>query len=160
MSKIRRTIQYLGTKFHTEHPLVHQEMWTDGLNVFIDYYGELTNASQEGQLAMRHVLGAHLERIERDVHGVIRLFPLTRKRAVLEANKVALEKVSHEPRVIAIDPNVAFGRPIIQGSRIPTVEIAERFKAGESVTDLANDFKRRVEEIEEAVRIEFDLDAA
>jgi len=40
------------------------------------------------------------------------------------------------------------------------VEIAERFKAGESLKDLSGDFRRPIEEIEEAVRVELDLEAA
>jgi uncharacterized protein (DUF433 family) len=154
LKKIRQTIAYLGRELKTSHPLVHQEMWTDGLSVFIDHYGELVNASQEGQLAMRQVVGAHLERIERDLSGIIRLFPLTRKRPATAAAVIA------EPRIIAIDPHVAFGRPVIVGSRVPTVEVAERFKAGESLTDLAADFRRPVADIEEAVRVELALDAA
>jgi uncharacterized protein (DUF433 family) len=68
--------------------------------------------------------------------------------------------MANEPRIIAIDPQVAFGRPVITGSRIPTAEIAERFKAGESLKDLSSDFRRSIEEIEEAVRVELDLEAA
>jgi uncharacterized protein (DUF433 family) len=154
MKRIRQAIVYVGRRFETDHPLIHQEMWTDGLSVFIDHYGELVNATQEGQLAMRQVLQAHLQRIERDVTGIVRLFPLTRKRRADAAG------VADEPRIIAIDPQVAFGRPVIKGSRIPTVEVAERFKAGESLQDLATDFRRPIEEIEEAVRVELDLEAA
>jgi len=155
MQKIRRTVSYIAREFQAEHPLIHQQMWTDGVSIFIDYYGHLLNVSREGQLAMRQLMDAHLQRIERDLRGVaVRLFPLTRKRPA-EA-----ERIAEEPKVIAIDPAVAFGRPVIAGSRIPTVEIAERFKAGESIVDLAHDFDRQVAEIEEAVRIELDLEAA
>jgi uncharacterized protein (DUF433 family) len=154
MRKIRQTVLYLTREFKADHPLVHQEMWTDGLSVFIEHYGDLVNASQEGQLAMRQLVEAHLQRIERDVTGIVRLFPLTRKRLM------GAEVAAAEPRIIAIDPRVAFGRPVIMGSRIPTAEIAERFKAGESLKDLAADFRRPIEEIEEAVRLELDLEAA
>jgi uncharacterized protein (DUF433 family) len=154
MRKIRQTVLYLTREFRTDTPLVHQDMWTDGLSVFIEHYGDLVNASQEGQLAMRQLVEAHLRRIERDVTGIVRLFPLTRKRLT------GAEGAADEPRIIAIDPRVAFGRPVIIGSRIPTAEIAERFKAGESLKDLAADFRRPIEEIEEAVRIELDLEAA
>jgi uncharacterized protein (DUF433 family) len=130
-------------------------MWTDGLRLFIDHYGQLLDVSQEGQLAMRQVVGAYLQRIDRDPTGrIVRLFPLTRKRPADAARMI------EEPKIISIDPLVAFGRPVIAGSRVPTVEVAERFKAGESVQDLAADFRRPIDEIEEAVRIELDLDAA
>jgi uncharacterized protein (DUF433 family) len=156
MRRIRQTILYLGREFNTDQPLIHREMWTDGLNVFINHYGHLVNASQEGQLAMRQLVEAHLQRIERDPEGVAaRLFPFTRKRQPAVTGQMV-----EEPRIIAMDPQVAFGRPVIAGSRIPTVEVAERFKAGESLTDLANDFRRSLNEIEDAVRIELDLEAA
>lgn len=154
MKRIRQTISYIGREFRADHPLVHKEMWTDSLNVFIDHYGHLVNASREGQLAMRDLVKAHLQRIDRDLTGIVRLFPLTRKRPALAG------QIVDEPRIVAIDPRVAFGRPSIRGSRIPTVEIAERFKAGESLRDLSDDFRRPIEEIEEAVRIELDLEAA
>jgi uncharacterized protein (DUF433 family) len=150
MNKIRQTILYMNRTLGTDHPLVHQDMWTDGLSVFIEHYGHLVNATQEGQLVMRQLVDAHLRRIDRDITGIVRLFPLTRKRSL------APNVIVDEPRVIAIDPRIAFGRPVILGSRIPTVEVAERFKAGESLEDLANDFRRPIEEIEEAVRVELD----
>jgi uncharacterized protein (DUF433 family) len=154
LNRIRQTISYIGREFETDHPLIHQEMWTDNLSVFISHYGHLVNASREGQLAMRELVNAHLHRIDRDLTGIVRLFPLTRKRPA------SAGQIIDEPRIVAIDPLVAFGRPSIRGSRIPTVEIAERFKAGESLQDLSADFRRPIEEIEEAVRVELDLEAA
>jgi uncharacterized protein (DUF433 family) len=65
-----------------------------------------------------------------------------------------------QPRVIAIDPAVAFGRPVIAGSRVPTVEIFERFIAGESPDEIAADFGRTVEEVHEAIRCENTATAA
>jgi len=53
-----------------------------------------------------------------------------------------------------IDPRVAFGRPVIAGSGIPTAEVAERFNAGESINDLARDYERAPADIEEAIRCE------
>lgn len=77
----------------------------------------------------------------------VRLFPFTRGRDV----GTTLES----PRLIAIDPAVAFGRPVIAGSRVPTSEIAERFQAGESPNEIAKDFGRTQEETLEALRCEF-----
>ena len=46
------------------------------------------------------------------------------------------------------------------GSGIPTTIIAERYKAGESVDELADDYGRKRLEIEEAIRCELDERAA
>src|SRR6266850_1289097 len=148
MPKIRRAIEYLQTKLNSRHPLVDEEMETDGTDIFVSKYGSLINASRNGQLAMKALLQAHLRRIERDERGVaIRLFPFTRKRDA----GTTLES----PRLVSIDPAVAFGRPVIVGSRVPTSEIAERFQAGESPSELAEDFGRTEEEVWEAIRCEF-----
>ena len=148
MSKIRRAIEYLEAKLKSDHPLIDEEMETDGTDIFVTKYGSLINASRSGQLAMKALLEAHLRRIERDRHGVaIRLFPFTRTR---DAGTIA-----EAPKLIAIDPAIAFGRPVIVGSRVPTAEIAERFQAGESPGELAEDFGRTEEEIWEAIRCEF-----
>jgi uncharacterized protein (DUF433 family) len=148
MLKIRRALMYLEDKLKSPHPLIDEEMETDGTDIFVNKYGSLINASRDGQLAMKALLQAHLKRIERDDRGVaIRLFPFTRKR---DAGTTA-----EAPRLIAIDPAVAFGRPVIVGSRVPTSEVAERFQAGESPGELAEDFGRTEDEIWEAIRCEF-----
>ena len=149
MRKIRTAVEYLRKSFGTPHPLVDEAMETDGKNLFVDKYGSLINVSQHGQLAMKAMLETHLKRIERDNRGLaIRLYPFTRKRRE--------PRSPDEPRIIAIDPTVAFGRPVIAGSGVPTVEIAERFKAGEAPSDLARDFGRREEEVLEAIRCELE----
>jgi uncharacterized protein (DUF433 family) len=36
-----------------------------------------------------------------------------------------------------MDPRVEFGRPVLKPSAVPTAVIADRYQAGESITDLA-----------------------
>jgi len=62
--------------------------------------------------------------------------------------------------LVAIDPAVALGRPVIAGSRVPTVEIFERFIGGESPDEIAADFGRTLEEVHEAIRCENTATAA
>lgn len=57
---------------------------------------------------------------------------------------------------VVIDPRISFGRPVLAGSGIPTAVIAEQYKAGESVDELADDYGRKRLEIEEAIRCELD----
>ena len=149
LQKIRKAIDYLSKDLGSRHPLVAQRFETDGVDLFIQLYGQLVNLSQPGQLAMREVLEAYLRRIEWDAAGIVaRLYPFTRKRA------------PDEPRVIVIDPRISFGRPVLAGSGIPTVVIAERYKAGESIDQLADDYDRERLDIEEAIRCELDERAA
>jgi uncharacterized protein (DUF433 family) len=149
LQKVRKAAGYLADHLGSRHPLVDQRFETDGVDLFIRRYGELINISQSGQLAMRQILEAYLRRVEWDQTGVVaRLYPFTRKRAV------------DEPKAVVIDPRISFGRPVLVGSGIPTAVIAERYKAGESVDELADDYGRKRLDIEEAIRCELDERAA
>lgn len=149
LDKIRLAIKYLRDEFGSEHPLADHRLETDGLDLFVEEYGRLINVTQSGQLAIREILQGYLKRVERDSLGTaVRLYPFTRKREI------------DEPKYVVIDPAISFGRPILAGTGIPTGAIAERYKAGESVPQLAEDYGRSREEIEEAIRCELQLEAA
>lgn len=147
MPKVRSAIDYL--REHTRsavdrrHPLISKQLETDGLDLFVQRYGQLVNISQDGQIAMRGVLSAALRRIERDPRGIpIKLYPFTRS------------NIEHAPAMVVIDPALSAGRPVIRGTGLATEVIAERYKAGESVRELARDYERKEAEIEEAIRCE------
>ena len=113
------------------------------------------NISAPGQLAMREILHALLRRVERDEHGLaIRLFPFSRRASV------TAPPLAESPKLVVIDPRVAFGRPVLVGTGVTTSAIAERFDAGESIEELAADYGRSRQEIEEALRCELMRDAA
>jgi uncharacterized protein (DUF433 family) len=64
-------------------------------------------------------------------------------------------KIDHNsPRIIAIDPRFSFGNPIIANRHIRTDVVSGRFRAGESISELASDLEIPAEEIEEAIRYE------
>lgn len=143
LPKIRKAIDYLRKDFRTRHPLADQQFETDGLDLFTQKYGRLINISREGQLAMREMLQAFLKRIKRDPKGVpIKLYLFTRRGEV------------GEPMAVVVDPTLSFGRPVLEGTGIPTAILAERYKAGDSIDELAEDYGRPRQEIEEAIRYE------
>ncbi len=145
LPKVRTAILYLRKQFKSDHPLASHELETDGLDLFVEKYGQLINISSAGQTAMRAVLAASLERIERDRIGVpIKLYPFTRN------------DMRHAPKLVVIDPQLSFGRPVIAGTGLATEIIAERYKAGESLDELAQDYGREKAEIEEVIRCELE----
>jgi uncharacterized protein (DUF433 family) len=149
LSKVRLAIQFMRREFNSRHPLADHRIETDGIELFVEKLGKLITITRDGQLAMREVLDAHLRRVEWSNDGqAVRLYPFTRNR---EAD---------EPRVVVIDPRRSFGRPVLVGTGIPTAIVAERYKAGETVDQLANDYGRARLEIEEAIRCELFLEAA
>jgi uncharacterized protein (DUF433 family) len=148
LPKVRNALNYVRHQFRVERPLIDQAFQTDGLDLFVERYGELINASREGQRAMKEILGVYLKRIEWDAQGLpIKLYPFTR-------DTEAEASPASDPRVVVMNPRVSFARPVIAGTGIPVSSIYERYRAGDSVADLARDFHLESGAIEEAIRCE------
>ena len=145
MPAVREAIEHLSrlaqTPIDARHPLVSRVLATDGVHVFTDYYGQLINLSRSGRAAIREVIAGALKRIERNPGGIpIKLYPFTR-------------------HTLRNAPALAGGRPVIAGTGLATRIIAERYKLGESISDLADDYERPGMEIEEAIRCELEAAA-
>lgn len=148
LPNVRTAVHYVQKYFHSKHPLAEQKFETDGINLFISRFDRLISASESGQLTIRALIQAHLRRIEHDAAGLAtRLYPFTRKDDL------------DQPRIVVIDPLISFGRPTIAGTGITTSILAERYKAGDSMDALAEDYGCLRAQIEEAVRCELALAA-
>lgn len=149
LGEVRKAVDYLRRKFRSRHPLADVEMQTDGTNLFVERFGELVDVSDQGQMAMKECLISHLDRIERDARGTaIRLYPFTTSREELGR------------RTVVIDPRVQFGRPCLSGTGTPTALVAERFLAGDSPREIAQDIGLDTDAVEEAIRYECESRAA
>ncbi len=145
LPNVRSAIDHLRSQYDIDHPLANARFKTDGLSLFIEVLDQLVNVSMRGQTAIREIMEAHLERIEHDKTGLAaKLFPFTRYGAADVP----------QPRTVMIDPRIAFGRPVLTGTGIPTAVLADRYKAGESMGDLAADYECKRDLIEEAIRCE------
>lgn len=139
---IRNAVKYLKNQIGSDHPLVEHEFLTDGIDLFIERLGNVVSVSEGGQ-GLFDWTRLYLDRIDRDAQGnVLRLYPF-----ITEVAKDA-------PRLIVIDPKVAFGRPCLAGTDIPTSILAERFEAGDSLKDLVDDYGCPPPAVEEAIRYE------
>jgi len=150
LDKVRRALDYLDQQFGLPHPLARVEFQTDGVNLLVESVGRLVSVSEHGQLAMKAVLHHLLTRVEWNDQGIAtRLFPLIRL--------ATLDTIATVPRKIAIDPRIAFGRPIVVGTRIPTRTIADRYEAGESPDAIAADYGCDLAQVHDALRFELSL---
>ncbi|MBX6332873.1 MAG: DUF433 domain-containing protein [Gemmatimonadaceae bacterium] len=138
---VRDALRYAERAFHIDRLLLKKDLRTAAGELFLERYGQLVSLSRSGQLAMRKLLDAYLQRVDWDDSLPIRLYPF-----------VSGELTAQRP--IAIDPNIAFGRPVLSRSSISTAAIAERIDAGESIEDVAADYGLEREEVEEAVLYE------
>lgn len=143
LPNVRSAINYLEKKLHVKHALAFESFETDGLDLFVQRFSRTINVTRDGQLEMREIIEANLKRVKYDEDGApFRFFPFVRRDR------------TDDTQLIEMNPFISFGRPVITGTRIPTSIVAERFIAGESIDELADDYGREKSEIEEAIRYE------
>lgn len=137
--ELRGAIAFAERGLGVERLLLSKQLCTQAGQVFLERYGQLINLSASGQLTMRKVLDEHLKRVEWDQRAFpIRLYPF-----VPGGSSVDMP--------IVIDPEVAFGRPVVKRTGVSTAAIRSRVDAGESVDSLAQDYGLSVDEIERAI---------
>jgi uncharacterized protein (DUF433 family) len=139
---IREAVRFLRDQYpNKSHPLIDHQFYTKGVHLFVRHLGQLIDLEAPNQSALESYLQIYLNRIQYD--PVLALFPFTR--ATPDAAS---------PKMIMINPRVAFGRPVITGTSIPTAAVFKRWQVGESIEEIADDFERPNPEIEEALRWE------
>jgi uncharacterized protein (DUF433 family) len=145
LPKIREALhRILADDPDSAHPLAEYQFATMGIDLFVEHLSKLVNMTRGGQLGLRECLEGYLRRIKRDPAGhVATLYPLPGGKPLLDW-----------PETVAMNPKVAFGRPVIAGTSIPTSAIVKRITAGETIPQLAEDYDRSTDEIFEAVRWE------
>jgi uncharacterized protein (DUF433 family) len=163
MIKVRDAIEHLKDIYETQHPLADIDLLAGKDGVHIDDFG-LLNVSSGKQVAM-DFLKVYLSRIDRSLlthpsphyaQPAVKLYPF-----VVPPRKIGKQVISPDDRrMISIYPLVYFGRPVIDGTGIPTEAIADRFWGGDSIDDRIEDFGRTKLEIEYALKYEHAQDAA
>jgi uncharacterized protein (DUF433 family) len=140
---VRPAIAYAEGAMGIQRLLLSPELQTAAGDLFVEQLGQLVNLSRSGQLAVKQLLAAHLQRVERDAAAFpIRLYPFLGAAA------------ERDGRTVVIDPRVSFGRPTVRGSGILTRVLADRIDAGESAEELAEDYGLPVADVHAAVVFE------
>jgi uncharacterized protein (DUF433 family) len=142
LDAVRQALEYAQAELGIERLLLREDLCTNAGEVLLDRYGELLSLSRSGQIAMREVFEQHLRRVEWDIsHLPIRLYPFLSTGATVE-------------KPVAIDPRIAFGRPVVLSTGVSTRAIAERIDAGEDVAELSVDYGMSEAEVRQAVLYE------
>lgn len=141
MQRVRNALRFVGGV----RPLLTTPFQTDGRGIFVEQFGKLIDATQGGQGAIREVVESSLQRVDVDEKQLpLRIYPWRREPT--------------EPRIIALDPRRAFGKPTVVGSSVQSETIIDRHRAGDSVARLAADYGLSGDVIEGVLR--WGLDAA
>lgn len=124
-------LETLRQDFAHAHPLALGRFGAEGVPRFSC---ALYPSSPSLQMALAPKLMEHLEQVRYDQGVADRLFPVLGE------------------RVVYMDPSIRFGRPVVAG--VPTGAIADRYRAGESRGEIADDFAIQEEHVAVALRFE------
>jgi uncharacterized protein (DUF433 family) len=145
MPVVRNSLNYVARQLGQARPLIAGEFKTNGISLFLERAGSLVNVSEQGQTALRGDFESALSRIDRDQQGMpVRLFPFTRTAPFL----------AQQPPAVVIDPQLAFGRPALTRGGVTTAVVEDRFCAGDSPAEMAQDYGVAEADILEAIRFE------
>lgn len=136
-NEIRKAEGYLLHMTGHERPFATERLWLEKLgatHIYAEIEDLLAVANRHGQLAFPEIARENLIAVHNmtfNQHGVASSW-------------------SPDSGII-IDPHVQFGRPCIEGTRIPTGDIVGMFEAGDSVDFLAYSFGLTKDLIESAI---------
>ncbi len=143
LPKVRRAVDYLRRTFKTRRPLAEEQFETDGVDLFVEKMGALIGATQEGQMQLRDIIRARLQRVHRDPKGI------PEKIVLFQGPRSAPRSAD-----VVIDPRLSFGRPVLDQLGVRTAILAERFDAGDDIDVLAREYEASPEAIQNAIRCE------
>ena len=135
LQRIRSARSYAAQVLKSEHPFVEYSWLTEGYHVMLDFceiddeapLGRLVVADVHGQIAWQEMIGERFAQFDYE-HGLALVW-----------------HVAGRNNPVRIDPRISFGAPTIRG--IPTWVLIGRWKAGESIEDIADDFDLDEEDV-------------
>ncbi len=142
LQRVRRALDVLADQGELDHPLASRRLYTDGARVLFDYASEsgdgmlrLLTVIDSGQRVFHEVIADYLRRITFDDTWATGL--------VLPVTTGDLLRVA---------PDVAAGDPLFLRGGAPLSAVVSRFKAGERVAEIADDYDVPVDDVQEALR--------
>lgn len=146
LQRIRPALDVLGLEIGVAHALASRGLYSDGAEVLYDFAH--SDASDLGSVAEELVVVRSGQRVFADViRDYLELITFGEDGW---PDRVGLP--AYRSARIVVDPRVAFGRPIFEHGGARVEDVIDRWRAGESPSELARDFGVSAEEIEDAAR--------
>lgn len=136
---IRAAVMTISKKFPDEkHPLISEEFKTNGVDLFLQTVRENENLSRPQQLNFKTIMDEFLRNVIPDDEKMVwKIYPL-----------IAGQPDDH---IISITYGISSSQPAIDRRGVPVWLIYDRFKAGESVDELAEDFELPAQSVQRAI---------
>lgn len=144
MQRIRPAVEVLTSTIGVEHALASEKLYTDGAEVLFDYASSQEDKDllelvvvRTGQRQFTAVVKDYLKRIHYGNDGW--------------ADRVRLP--IYERAEVAVDPRRGFGLPLVVHGGARVEDLIDRFVAGDTVADIADDFAVSPDEVEDVIRV-------
>ena len=142
MKKIRTARDYVAKNITVEYPLAENQFKTEGMYILMEYhkfdpdprFEQIIIADRGGQLAWADLFDDKFAHFDYEYELALRWHPAGRD------------------SLVVIDPRVSFGAPIVLG--LPTWVVKGRWKAGESMDEISDDFGISKEAVMDALAFE------
>jgi uncharacterized protein (DUF433 family) len=144
LQRIRPAVHALARDIGTEHALASQRLYTDGAEVLYDYANERSENDllelvvvRTGQTQFSELVRDYLQRITYGDDGW--------------ASQVRLPTYGRAD--VVVDPHVAFGLPVVARGGARVEDLVDRFLAGDTISDIADDFDVPLDQVEDVIRV-------
>ncbi len=142
MQRIWPAVARLSEQFGLDHALASQRVYTDGAELIFDYASAsdddaLLTVVRTGQEHLTEVIRGYLKRISYGGDGW--------------AEQIQLP--AYTAAGVIVDPDRAFGQPLVIHGGARVEDLVDRFRAGDSVSDIAEDFGVPQDEVEDVIRV-------
>lgn len=142
MPRIRPAVARLSAEFGLDHALASQRIYTDAAELLFEYATSsdddaLLTVVRTGQEQLAEVIRGDLRRISYDDDGWA-------ERLLLPAYATA---------EVVVDPERAFGQPLVVHGGARVEDLVDRFRAGDGVTEIAADFGVPRGDVEDVIRV-------
>lgn len=140
LQRIRPAVIELKKEIGLAHALASRNLATDGVEVLYRYAGDDPDHTVVAtkQRQFRALVEEYLKPISYGDDDFA-------ERVVLPLYRTA---------DVVVDPAKAFGQPLLTSGRARVEDIVDRFNAGESIGDIASDFRISALEVEDVLRVE------
>jgi len=144
MQRIRPALQRLKQEMGLDHALANQTLFTDGAELLINLPG-----SEDDEKALRNLVVARNNQgvFVPVIEGFLRHISYGPS-----GYAEALTLPQYGRAAVTVDPRIAFGMPFLSSNGIQVDAILDRFDAGESVGEIADDFEISRAVVENLIR--------
>jgi uncharacterized protein (DUF433 family) len=149
LQHIRRAVEVLEREITLDHALASKRLFTDGAVILFDYAEredeELAGLTEvvSRQQVFAPVVNDYLKRIEygRDGWAAKLISPATSR------------------PIVVVDPTRSFGQPIFRHGAVRVEDVVDRWRAGDRLMEVADDFGVPLEDVEDVLRVALPLAA-